>query len=71
MCNGSSSTSGSPRIVDNAGWQELPVGIEDFARVVTDFVYVDKTLVLRDLIRRGGTTLFCRPRRFGKSLASA
>ena len=68
MCNGSVSSPELPHVVDNSGWRELPVGIEDFERVVQDFVYVDKTLVIRNLIRRGGTTLFCRPRRFGKSL---
>lgn len=68
MCNVAVTTKRTPYIVDNSGWKELPVGIEDFERVIRDFVYVDKTLVIRDLIRRGGTTLFCRPRRFGKSL---
>lgn len=68
MCNRSVMTKGKPRIVDNAGWGELPIGIEDFETVLRNFVYVDKTLVVRDLIRRQGTTLFCRPRRFGKSL---
>jgi hypothetical protein len=29
---------------------------------------VDKTVVIADLVDRGGVTLFCRPRRFGKSL---
>lgn len=69
MCNGSAVTPGEPRIVDNSGRGILPVGIESFADVARRFVYVDKTLVLRDLVDRGGVTLFCRPRRFGKSTA--
>ena len=67
MCNGSALTQGMPRIVDNAGRGIMPVGIESFVDVLRRFVYVDKTLVVRDLVDGGGVTLFCRPRRFGKS----
>jgi hypothetical protein len=69
MCNGSVAQTGVPRIVDNRGRKVLPVGIESFEDVVERCVYIDKTLLVRDLIDRGGTTRFCRPRRFGKSLA--
>ena len=32
--------------------------------------YVDKTLLVRDVLEKGGkVTLFTRPRRFGKTLA--
>lgn len=67
MCNGSALTEGAPHIVDNAGRGVMPVGIESFVDVLEGFVYVDKTLVVRDLVDRRGVTLFCRPRRFGKS----
>lgn len=71
MCNGSVRKGGSPRIIDNRGKKALPIGIENFDAVIRSAVYVDKTLLIRDLIdsAQGGTTLFCRPRRFGKSLA--
>lgn len=69
MCNGSSITGGMPHIVDNAGQRRLPLGTESFEDIVQSHVYVDKTLLARDLVMRRGVTLFCRPRRFGKSTA--
>ncbi|MBQ9001203.1 MAG: AAA family ATPase, partial [Eggerthellaceae bacterium] len=60
----------SGRITDNSGRGRLPVGIEDFERVVRDFTYVDKSMLARELERSDfNAVLFCRPRRFGKSLA--
>lgn len=48
----------------------LPIGIESFEEIRTDeFYYVDKTAMIKDLLRRRGkVNLFTRPRRFGKSL---
>ena len=48
----------------------LPVGIESFEEIRKDnYYYVDKTGMIRDLLRRKGkVNLFTRPRRFGKSL---
>lgn len=47
----------------------LPVGISDFKLAVTEYYYVDKTLLLRDFIdNRPLVSLFTRPRRFGKTL---
>ncbi|HAM16745.1 MAG TPA: hypothetical protein DCP91_13000 [Eggerthellaceae bacterium] len=68
MCNGSVNATGRPRVVDRRGKGIVAIGIESFADVATRHVYVDKTMVIPDLIDRGGVTLFCRPRRFGKSL---
>lgn len=68
MCNGSVNASGSPRIIDRRGKGIVAIGIESFADVAARHVYIDKTSVIADLIDRGGVTLFCRPRRFGKSL---
>ena len=68
MCNGSVGRGGGAHVVDRRGAGIVPIGIESFADVVGRFVYVDKTAVIADLIDRGGVTLFCRPRRFGKSL---
>ena len=49
---------------------KLPVGIENFAKLRTEgFYYVDKTGLIRDLLRDWGeVNLFTRPQRFGKSL---
>lgn len=49
---------------------KLPVGIENFEEIRTEgFYYVDKTLLIADLLRNWGkVNLFTRPRRFGKSL---
>ena len=48
----------------------VPVGIEDFERIVReDYYYVDKTRLIEELlINRAPVTLFTRPRRFGKTL---
>lgn len=50
--------------------RKLPVGIESFEEIRTEgFYYVDKTAMIRDLLRNWGkVNLFTRPRRFGKSL---
>lgn len=51
-------------------FRAVPVGISDFAQVIKrDSYYIDKTLLIRDLIDNNtGVTLFTRPRRFGKTL---
>ena len=48
----------------------VPVGIEDFERIINeDYYYVDKTILIEELlINRAPVTLFTRPRRFGKTL---
>jgi len=48
----------------------IPVGIEDFERIIReDYYYVDKTMLIEELlINRAPVTLFTRPRRFGKTL---
>ncbi len=50
--------------------RKLPIGIEDFKEMRTQgFYYVDKTLLIRDLLNGWGkVNLFTRPRRFGKTL---
>ena len=52
------------------GKKAVPVGIEDFERIINeDYYYVDKTLLIEELlINRAPVTLFTRPRRFGKTL---
>ena len=50
--------------------RSLPVGVSSFERLVSgDYCYVDKTLLVRDVLEDGAeVVLFCRPRRFGKTL---
>ena len=47
----------------------LPVGISDYVKAQRDYYYVDKTLLIRDILdAKPFVTLFTRPRRFGKTL---
>ncbi len=51
-------------------YRPLPIGTEDFKEIIeTGYYYVDKTLLLQDLLDNlSKVTLFTRPRRFGKTL---
>ena len=47
----------------------LPVGLSDYKRATTEYHYVDKTLLIRDILDDSmPVSLFTRPRRFGKTL---
>lgn len=48
----------------------IPIAIEDFKKIIeTDCYYIDKTKFIEDiLIDKTEVKLFCRPRRFGKTL---
>ena len=47
----------------------LPVGISDYRLASTEYYYVDKTLMIKELLEDKETVnLFTRPRRFGKTL---
>ena len=49
--------------------KQLPVGIDDFRKVVNQYYYVDKTLFIKELLdNHGEVTLITRPRRFGKTI---
>ncbi|MDR0230823.1 MAG: ATP-binding protein [Dysgonamonadaceae bacterium] len=49
--------------------KKLPIGIQDFERLRTEeFLYVDKTKYIYDLLHSGSYYFLSRPRRFGKSL---
>ena len=47
----------------------LPIGYDDFEAVIKkNLYYVDKTLLIKDILDRGAqVNLFTRPRRFGKT----
>ncbi|MFM7156005.1 MAG: AAA family ATPase, partial [Bacteroidota bacterium] len=47
----------------------LPLGLQDFRKIIeNDFLYVDKTAYLYNMVSRPGAYFLSRPRRFGKSL---
>ncbi len=49
--------------------RKLPVGIQDFRAIrERGYYYVDKTLLIRELVEGGEHYFLSRPRRFGKSL---
>ena len=50
--------------------KKIPIGIEDFKRLIDkDCYFVDKSLLIRDILDSGADVhLFTRPRRFGKTL---
>ncbi len=50
--------------------KKLPIGVSDFKRMIEkDYYYVDKTLLIKEIIDSGDTILLLpRPRRFGKTL---
>ena len=48
---------------------KYPIGIQTFEEVISgDYVYVDKTALVYQLIQTGKYYFISRPRRFGKSL---
>lgn len=47
----------------------MPIGISDYKKAQAGYYYVDKTLMIRDVLdRKAQVSLFTRPRRFGKTL---
>lgn len=51
--------------------KKIGIGYEEYKRFIDDdMYYIDKTLLISDIVEKGGeVTLFTRPRRFGKTLA--
>ena len=57
------------RIADRLGEHRLPIGVDSFERLIERSVFVDKSLLIADVLDSGAAvTLYCRPRRFGKTL---
>ena len=57
------------RIVDRSGCKRLPIGDDSFVSAMGRSVLVDKTMLIADVLDSDSkVTLFCRPRRFGKTL---
>jgi hypothetical protein len=51
--------------------KKIGIGYENYKEFIDDdMYYIDKTMLIRDVVEKGGkVTLFTRPRRFGKTLA--
>ena len=51
--------------------KKIGIGYESYKEFIdNDMYYVDKTMLIKDVVEKGGkVTLFTRPRRFGKTLA--
>ena len=51
--------------------KKIGIGYENYKEFIDeDIYYIDKTMLINDIIEKGGkVTLFTRPRRFGKTLA--
>ena len=48
---------------------KYPIGIQSFEQIIEDdYVYLDKTALVYDLVTNGKIYFLSRPRRFGKSL---
>ena len=50
--------------------KKIPIAVEDFKKIIEEnYYYVDKTKFIEDILNDGAEVkLFCRPRRFGKTL---
>ena len=50
--------------------KKIPIAVEDFREIIEqDYYYVDKTKFIEDILNDGAKIkLFCRPRKFGKTL---
>ena len=53
----------------SAVMRKLPIGIQDFEILrIDNYIYVDKTRYIYNLVHMGKPYFLSRPRRFGKSL---
>lgn len=57
-------------LADISGDKRVGTGSDLFPLVFDAGVFVDKSLLVRDVLKGSQVTLFCRPRRFGKTLAA-
>lgn len=57
-------------LTDLSGDRRVCIGSDLFPEVFLHGIFVDKSLLVRDVIQGSQVTLFCRPRRFGKTLAA-
>ena len=51
--------------------KSLPIGISEYRKAVSKYYYIDKTLLIKELIDEGAAvSLFTRPRRYGAKQTS-
>ena len=49
--------------------KKLPIGISNFKEMIEGgYYYVDKTLLIKEVLEAGKVVVMSRPRRFGKTL---
>ncbi|MBM7560488.1 AAA family ATPase, partial [Marinitoga litoralis] len=49
--------------------KRLPIGRSDFKSIIEDnMYYIDKSMLIKEVIESGNVILITRPRRFGKTL---
>ena len=54
----------------STGRLALPIGTTNYKKICNSYYYVDKTLMIKDILDEGTEiSLFTRPRRFGKTLS--
>lgn len=54
--------------MENSKRKQIPIGTSDFKKVVESYYFIDKTLLIKDILdSQSEVFLFPRPRRFGKS----
>lgn len=57
------------KVQSSANKLPLPIGVSSYKRAVEEYYYVDKTLMIKDILDdKPVVSLFTRPRRFGKTL---
>lgn len=60
---------GSARLIDRTAAKRLPIGDSSFDWAAAHSVVIDKTMLIADILDSGyKAMLFCRPRRFGKTI---
>lgn len=54
--------------MDNNKKKQVPIGTSDFKKMVENFYFIDKSLLIKDILdMQSEVFLFSRPRRFGKT----
>ena len=67
ICNSLSTSQPEPPAIVKE--KSLPLGISTFHKLITEnYIYVDKTQYIYNIVEKGGPFFLSRPRRFGKSL---
>ena len=57
-------------LTDASGERNVGTGSDIFSMVFNRGIFVDKSMLVKDVLTGFQTKLFCRPRRFGKTLAA-